>query len=522
MASQVHEDGSVVPPLNITAPAPILNLRGFKWRTVDAKILGPQPEQRHEQHEQPEEHISAQEAFQPAGQAVSAQVPAAPAPPAPPAPAAPALPAPQLPHAEAAFATQLPGQLRLQLAPEAAPFPLAQFQGAYAGNGFNMIFRPRPAKDKTEFPTPPAKGDPTDNILELNLTTEQLTFGGTIGEIPNRGLIFNGQPDIFLAGLPYLQTVQDVTNIDTGKGDSPSPTGIHFEPGMWLSVPECISNPKNGASVVRMASIPHGTTINAQGLAPQQVTTTRLGGAPGPPTLDILDTTPFQLGNFNKKVNPNPFRSMTAENADTPRIPQNLQNFINSGTITTAIIRNPNLVLQNVINDQTIIENISFEVTTGPSTGPFSAKLNGGGTTNISFLAGTQSPITTASPVIGNMPNAHADFMTSKFWIETVAYQVVVPRLTTTDRVLLKPTMPKGSSAPTPVFVITPPPTVHTTPVESKTITIPGIQIQYSQTVNLNFGPPGDPAKQPPGILTWPHVSVATLVPSDPQPFTLT
>jgi len=34
---------------------------------------------------------------------------------------------------------------------------------------------------------------------------------------------------------------------------------------------------------------------------------------------------------------------------------------------------------------------------------------------------------------------------------------------------------------------------------------VPFIQIQYSQTVFLNFGP-----------LTWPHVSVATLIPADP------
>lgn len=40
---------------------------------------------------------------------------------------------------------------------------------------------------------------------------------------------------------------------------------------------------------------------------------------------------------------------------------------------------------------------------------------------------------------------------------------------------------------------------------QPKTMTVPVNIIQYSQTVNLNFV----------GI-TWPHVSVATLVPSDP------
>jgi hypothetical protein len=37
------------------------------------------------------------------------------------------------------------------------------------------------------------------------------------------------------------------------------------------------------------------------------------------------------------------------------------------------------------------------------------------------------------------------------------------------------------------------------------TLTVTGTQIQYTQTVNLNFAG-----------LSWPHVSVATLVPSEP------
>jgi hypothetical protein len=40
MASQLTEDGHVIPPLNLTAPAPIINLRGFKWDTVDEEIQG--------------------------------------------------------------------------------------------------------------------------------------------------------------------------------------------------------------------------------------------------------------------------------------------------------------------------------------------------------------------------------------------------------------------------------------------------------------------------------------------------
>ena len=51
-------------------------------------------------------------------------------------------------------------------------------------------------------------------------------------------------------------------------------------------------------------------------------------------------------------------------------------------------------------------------------------------------------------------------------------------------------------------FTLTPP---HDITNDTTTIIVPYIQIQYSQTVFLNFGP-----------LTWPHVSVTTLIPAAP------
>jgi hypothetical protein len=515
MASQLTEDGHVIPPLNITAPAPIINLRGFKWETVDDEIQGHGTSEVSNAREgvvqEPrtsgaveQSHVAEQPHVQQALFATQA-IPAIPQKDAVRAPGKPPqagqLPAPRLPLSPESLGAQLPAQLGLvpgQPLPAAPLFPLAQFQGAYAGNGFNLIFRPRPNNDKTPFDKIPV--GPADNVLELNLTTEQLTFGETIGDIPNRGLNLNNQPDVTLGGFPYLQTIQDVTNRETGKGDRIKPTGIHFEPGMWLNVP-ATDNPKNGASVVRMASIPHGTTINAQSLSPLQQATA-LGGNPGAPNFEVLDTTPFPIGTTTP-LNPNPFaNSMDATSTNSPRIPQNLSKFAQTGTITTEIIKNPNLVLQNAIKAQDIRETISFEVSTGSP----SDKINGGGTANIAFLAGTTDPGTTSLP--GN-PNAHAAFMKSRFWIETVAYDVVVPRFTTRDAVLLKPTMPKDSTAPTPVFAVTPPVKLPTQ--QSRTIKIPGIQIQYSQTVFLNFAG-----------LTWPHVSVATLCPKNPQPFTMT
>ena len=477
MASELTPDGHVFAPLNITAPAPAINLKGFVWETVDEKINGPSAALAH--HDVHQQSLQNQ-AINAADVSHNAEKVPPPTGPAAPPPSTPSLP------------KQLATQIGLEDAPQPGPlFPLEHFKGAYAGNGFNMIFRPR-ANGPNELPITPSSG-PNDNILELNLTTEQLSFGGTLGDIPNRGLF--EEPDIHLTGLPYLQTVQDVTFPATGKGNHPKKTGIHFEPGVWLNVPPASFQNKQ-PSVVRMASIPHGTTINAQGFAPERNPKTVTGGVPGPPTIDVIDTTPFGIGNPTVRLN-GIFQSMDGNNQQTFRIPQNLETFgtgpKGSGKITTDIIKNPNLVLSNAIKGLNITETISFEVSTGPSPSP----LNGGGTANIAFLEGAQNP------------TAHAASMTAKYWIERVMYEVVVPEnLPPKTKLRLLPTMPAGSTAPTPVFEITTGP--HGNPTR-KEITVPGIQIQVSQLVLLNFA-----------TLSWPHVSVSTLVPVDPQPFQMT
>ncbi|ETN41617.1 uncharacterized protein HMPREF1541_03553 [Cyphellophora europaea CBS 101466] len=516
MAGQITPEGQVLPPRNITAPAPLLSLRGFHWDTVDKKLARPQLSQdRDSSVSRGESHDDAdvakvQEPFVAATAPLLARAAAVPA-----APAAPKAPVPQLPQEPLALSGQLTTQLgHVSGRPKPGPpkFPLEQFQGAYAGNGFNLIFRPRANNDDTVFEKKPNPGNglPPDNILQLSLTTEQLTFGATLGNIPNRGLF--EEPNIFLTGLPYLQTVQDVTNPETGKGDRLDPTDIHFEPGVWLNVPKATFNPRD--SVVRMASIPHGTTINAQGLVPTK-TNSGLGGAASRPIFDVIDTTPFFTASGKKQVFPN----MNAADPATFRIPQNLERFndkpdskgvMGTGLITTEIIKNPNLILAKATQTQNITETITFEVSTGFPT----AELNGGGTTNISFLAGKQAPLSTtqapdpAKVLNPENPIAHAAFMKSKFWIETVQYDVFVPKLAEKTTLLLSPEIPAGSTAPTPVFAVTTPPNGNP---QRKKITIPGIQIQSSQTVNLNFAP-----------LTWPHVSVATMVPKDPQPFQMT
>lgn len=151
-------------------------------------------------------------------------------------------------------------------AAEAPLGPLTAFVGKFQGLGFNTIFRPNsgppvPQADRTIFPTaitPPPPQNPNEQTLELNLTTETLTFAPSLQQVPNRGLINQG--DIVLNGIPYEQRVSDVTNSATGKGDGP-PQPIHFENGLFMHVPAS-STPDVGAYVTF-----HHIRIKASGLS---------------------------------------------------------------------------------------------------------------------------------------------------------------------------------------------------------------------------------------------------------------
>jgi len=360
---------------------------------------------------------------------------------------------------------------RAPAAPTPAPplGPLSAFVGDWVGHGFNTIFRPDNTVTPTTLPNPlippPAK---LDNILELNLTSENLTFSPSLGSVPNRGTTPQG--DNFLNGVPYLQTIEDITI----HGER---VGIHVEPGIWIHVP-ATTVPALGESLTRMASIPHGTTIEAQG--------TFLTVA-GPPKIDPVDITPFVTGNPAKTVK---FPSQTATNANTPRIPQDLSQFIAAGTITQAMLDDPNTLLRNHISKQKIINTIAIVISTAgpppPQLLPF-----GGGVDNIAFLLGQAA---------ATAPNAQALQMFAIFWIETVEEVILVPPLYVGGppfAIKPKPSVP-GQLMPT--FYVTPPYDVDT----PRQLTVTFTQIQYTQTVLLNFAG-----------LTWPHVSVNTLVPAD-------
>jgi hypothetical protein len=238
--------------------------------------------------------------------------------------------------------------------------PLANLPGTWGGGGFNMIWRPNHTPGQ-------------DRFLELNLTKESLKFETISGAIPNRGLL---QADINMFGITYMQQISDA-NLDAG---------LHIEPGIWAVVPPT-TNPAETATVVRMGSIPHGTTILGQGTA------TSVSGPPAIPNTNIM---PFIIGS------PSSVFHFPEQNLATPTA------FRSSGVqmtgITQAMVDNPNSVLQAAIAGQTILSTTILQVATKPA-----APVTGGGTANTAFLAGGASG-----------PNAVSAFMTATFWIEVV------------------------------------------------------------------------------------------------------
>jgi hypothetical protein len=247
--------------------------------------------------------------------------------------------------------------------------PLAQLPGTWKGHGFNTIWRPHHGGQ--------------DRFLELNLTTETLVFTKINGPIPNRGLLMH---DIDMFGLTYMQQISETS---TGAG-------LHIEPGIWVNVPPT-TNPSEPSTVVRMASIPHGTVILVQG------TTQFLNG--GPPHIPDNNIIPFFLG------------SPPPANSDFPSGEQQFPELnlsiptafrLASPGVTQAMVKNPNSVLQAALAGQHIKNRTFIQISSKHQ------PIKGGGTANTAFLADA------ANPPGGNARAAEVDAI---FWIETVGAQ---------------------------------------------------------------------------------------------------
>ena len=250
---------------------------------------------------------------------------------------------------------------------------LAGLLGTWKGHGFNAIWRPHHPSTQ-------------DRFLELNMTDETLVFTRINGPIPNRGL---AMPDIDLFGLTYLQQISE----------SSTGAGLHIEPGIWAAVPQT-TDPSESPSVVRMASIPHGTTILAQGHA------------------QVLQGGPQQIPDNN--ILPFFFGSPPPANGDFNNVAQTFPELILSKTtqfrfvapgVTQDIVKNPNSVLQAALHAS--LQGTTMKSRTFLHVATDHSIINaGGGTANTAFLSAASNP-----------PGGNADAVRAEatFWIETIA-----------------------------------------------------------------------------------------------------
>jgi hypothetical protein len=245
--------------------------------------------------------------------------------------------------------------------------PLAQLPGTWKGHGFNSIWRPHHGGQ--------------DRFLELNLTTETLAFTKINGPIPNRGFLM---PDIQMFGITYMQEIAETS----------SGAGLHIEPGIWVHVPPT-TNPSEPSTVVRMASIPHGTAILAQG------SFQLLNG--GPPHIPDNNIIPFPIGT------PPPANSdFPSGESEFPElnlaIPTAFR--VASPGVTQEMVKNPNSVIQKELVGKTMKSRTFIQISTQH------APIKGGGTANTAFLADASNP---------PGGNANAVEVDAIFWIETMA-----------------------------------------------------------------------------------------------------
>ena len=254
--------------------------------------------------------------------------------------------------------------------------PLSGLVGKWSGRGFNVIWRPNHTPNQ-------------DHFLELNVTSEQLEFSAISGPIPNRGLL---QPDINMFGLTYLQQISDA-NLNAG---------LHIEPGLWVVIPKT-TDPNVPPSVARLASIPHGTTIVAQGTA------TPSAAAPTIPNTSIK---PFSIGQPTPEFD---FSEQTLTNQTQFRTPA-----AGLTGVTQAMVNNPNSILQAALAGQHITATTTLHVTSTDQPVP------GGGTANTAFLQGGPDG-----------PNADAVSVNATFWLETLQGQSAPTQLQYAQTVLL-------------------------------------------------------------------------------------
>jgi len=349
--------------------------------------------------------------------------------------------------------------------------PLASLPGNWRGTGFNAIWRPdNPESDPLTNPP-----DQTKRYLELNLTNESFDFHIIPGVVPNRGL--NPQTDLSLYGLHYLQRVSD----SDAPPFSTAGQALHIEPGLFMNVPAS-TVPEHHASIVRMASIPHGVTVMMEGITPSSTP------VPGPPTIPNVFPLP-EFPAFTPGIPPNPAPPLPIAVApkatdgngiqpvDVPAatppvehlvpevtLPNDTTGSQSNGpypaTIPQRYVDNPNVLLTEAIAHQQILGHITINL---------DSKAVHHEIANIPFLGNMANAFNTPFSA-----NAFVESARATFWIEWVRIPHY-PILKTDPGPGVKeiePFWPEGSY----------------------------LQLQYSQVVILVFNK-----------VRWPHVTVATL-----------
>jgi hypothetical protein len=142
-----------------------------------------------------------------------------------------------------------------------------------------------------------------------------------------------------------------------------------------------------------MASIPHGTTILAQGTASQE------SGPPTIPTASLAPTTPAGA----------PEGAFAELQLDQPT---NLRTNPIPAEITQDLVTDPNSLLRTKLIGLNVTATTVLTVSTADTSVP------GGGTVNTAFLAGPPSP--GGQQGTGEQGNASANLVEAIFWIETV------------------------------------------------------------------------------------------------------
>lgn len=434
---------------------------------------------------------------------------------------------------------------------------LKKFVGVFHGNGFNIILRPQNGPDN--------QGS-RDNLLEMNFTHEKLSFMDwkVLKDVPNRGS--NRQEDVNLRGVPYMQEIEDLIDHSTGKVTKTvgNGKGIHFEQGLFMRTPsltlfepfqfETSNNPVKdakgqsikvkqktpilGPTISRMASIPHGTTINAQGLdSPGPVSGAPKDGPFAQSELDKKIIFPFPLAILENQKPVRAFDPLKVfpqlrfdEDTELDRLPIKFKETKKSGAIVANQFHNPVNFLKANNTNLNILEHITFTVDTQPR-----LDLWGGGTDNIAQLSEREEEVKNegvnvldlegkpvhATRVAKNVgtssANANASKVTCIYWISTVEETITIPVIAKPPTELKNPNLPKSDDnlrwpvvSPKPTDGVKNKPSyeirLNKNDVEFDAL-VKYTQIQYFQNVTLDFG-----------RLSWPHISVATLVPLDPLP----